>query len=70
MAFREEIGVIAGKIWTYLNGRDGFTDVLRLKFDLKLTNTELYLGLGWLAREEKIEFAHEGPPVQVRLKTA
>ena len=70
MTSRETIGLTAGRIWTYLNERGAFTEVLRVKMDLKLTNTELYLALGWLGREEKVEFSADGPTLQVRLTTA
>lgn len=50
----EEIGLTAGKIWNYLNTKNDFVNVLELKFQLKLTNTDLYLAIGWLAREDKV----------------
>ena len=38
----ENAGAFAGRIWAALNGTEG------------LTLKELYLGLGWLLREDKI----------------
>ncbi|MFN3551127.1 MAG: winged helix-turn-helix domain-containing protein [Endomicrobiia bacterium] len=64
----EEIGTNAGKIWMYLSNKTGFVSILELKFNLKLSNTQLYLSLGWLAREDKIIFTIEGNELKVKLK--
>jgi hypothetical protein len=64
----EDIGINAGKIWNYLSNKNDFSSVLELKFQLNLTNTELYLALGWLAREDKIVFLEEENVLKVRLK--
>ena len=50
----ELIGANAGKIWNALqNGAQGLK---ALKKATKLKNEDLYLALGWLAREGKISF--------------
>lgn len=64
----QEIGVIAGKIWNYLNKKNDFVEVLELKFELQLNNTDLYLALGWLAREDKIQFLIQENSLKVKLK--
>jgi len=64
----EEIGFNAGKIWSYLNNKSEPVDVLELKFQLKLTNTDLYLALGWLSREDKIVYLIENNRIKVKLK--
>jgi hypothetical protein len=51
---KEKAGETAGKIWSALNGTDGLTDK-QIKKATKLTKEkDLYLGLGWLLREDKI----------------
>lgn len=51
---KEKAGDIAGTIWNALNGTDGLT-VKQLKKATKITaEKELYLGLGWLLREDKV----------------
>ena len=50
---KEQAGVNAGKIWNALNGTDGLT-AKQLKKATKLVDKTLYLGLGWLLREDKI----------------
>ena len=49
------IGENAGKIWRALEEK-GPTDVTALKKSTKLDDKNLYLGLGWLAREGNVKF--------------
>jgi len=51
-----EIGEAAGQIWRWLE-ENGEATVARLKQDTKLTEPLVYMGIGWLAREGKIELA-------------
>ncbi len=62
------IGTNAGKVWTYLNQKQSFTDILEIKFNLNFSNTELYLALGWLAREGKIIITEQENTLVVKLK--
>jgi hypothetical protein len=48
-----EIGQIAGDVWRYLD-RNGETSALRLRSALKVSQSSLFLALGWLCREEKV----------------
>lgn len=50
----EKAGVIAGRIWEALNGTKGLTQKQLKKAANKLTDKDLFLGLGWLLREDKI----------------
>lgn len=50
---KEKAGKIAGQIWTVLNGTDGLTHK-QMKKTTKLTDKDLFLGLGWLLREDKV----------------
>lgn len=50
---KEKAGEIAGKIWTALNGTEGLT-AKQLKKTAKLVDKDLFLGLGWLLREDKV----------------
>lgn len=53
---KEKAGVIAGQIWEALNGKEKGMTQKELKKATKLkTEKELFLGLGWLLREDKIE---------------
>jgi len=50
----QKIGADAGKLWTMLN-KSGRIDVYDLSHELQLDERDIYLALGWLARENKIE---------------
>ena len=50
---KEKAGETAGQIWIALNETDGLT-AKQLKKAAKLVDKDLYLGLGWLLREDKI----------------
>ena len=50
---KEKAGETAGKIWNALNGTEGMS-AKQLKKATKLVDKDLYLGLGWLLREDKI----------------
>lgn len=51
--WKEKAGMIAGEIWYVLSGTEGLT-LKQLKKATKLKEKELYLGLGWLLREDKL----------------
>lgn len=51
---KEKAGETAGMIWNALNGTDGLT-TKELKKVLKIrSDKDLFLGLGWLLREDKV----------------
>lgn len=52
---KEKIGENAGKIWTVLC-EAGKSNVKDLKKATKLTEKDMFAGLGWLAREDKVAF--------------
>ena len=59
-----KIGENAGLIWNAL--QEGALTFKALKKATKLKNDELYLALGWLARENKLAFA-EGEELTISL---
>jgi translation elongation factor EF-Ts len=48
-----EIGTNAGKIWNLLN-EQGNSSMKDLKKKLRLSDNDIYMAVGWLAREGKI----------------
>ena len=50
---KEKAGVIAGNIGNALNETEGMT-AKQLKKATKLVDKDLFLGLGWLLREDKV----------------
>jgi hypothetical protein len=62
-----EIDNAAGTIWRYLNEHGELT-LSKLKQGTKLPDQLLFSGIGWLAREEKLNFTTEGRSVRVCLR--
>lgn len=50
---KDRIGMAAGQIWRFLN-ENGESTPIKIKAYLGLSNTMLYLALGWLSRENKV----------------
>jgi len=64
----QSIGLSAGQIYNYLAENEGQTTFTKLKKDLDLKGNFAELGLGWLAREEKIELAKSGNSLKIKLR--
>ena len=62
----ETIGQSAGQIWEYLNA-NGESTLTKMKKDLDLQGNFAELGLGWLAREGKVEMSKKGTSTNIRL---
>ena len=54
---QDEIGLTAGQVWEFLDGR-GETSSLQIRSSLKITQTMVFLALGWLEREGKISLLY------------
>jgi hypothetical protein len=67
MDMSEEIGTVAGEIWNLLNKR-GELSISRVVSEINASQSTAYMGIGWLAREEKLEFVKRSRGVFVRLK--
>ena len=67
LTLEEQIGFSAGEIYNYLNN-NGESTFSKMKKELDLKGNFADLGLGWLARENKVEIAQKGPAVKVSLK--
>ena len=63
----EKIGQSAGQIYNYLND-NGESSFSKMKKELDLKSNFADLGLGGLAREDKVEISKKGTSVNVRLK--
>lgn len=64
---QDQIGMSAGQIYEFLNN-NGETTFSKMKKELDLKGNFADLGLGWLAREGKVEISKKGSSVNVRLK--
>lgn len=64
----EKIGIIAGKIWEYID-KSGEVTVLKIKTNLHLSNSLVCMGIGWLAREDKINIKASNRDYKILLKS-
>ena len=67
MVMNEEIGRIAGEIWHLLTER-GEMSLTSVVMALNTGQSTAYMALGWLAREDKLEFVKKRRGIVVRLK--
>ena len=67
LTLEEQIGFSAGEIYNYLH-TNGTTSFAKMKKELDLKGNFADLGLGWLARENKVEIEQKGPAVKVSLR--
>ena len=63
----DRIGAVAGDIWKYLS-ENGESSPIKIKANLGLSNTMLYLALGWLARENKVNIVQVDYSYKIFLK--
>jgi hypothetical protein len=63
----EQIGFVAGDVWLYLTD-NGQTSLATLKKEVNTTPELLCAAVGWLAREDKLDFEINGKTVKVSLK--
>lgn len=63
----DRVGFAAGEIWKYLN-ENGESSPIKIKASLGLSNTMLYLALGWLAREDKVKMRQLDYSYRISLK--
>lgn len=61
-------GEFAGKIWNALSENGEMTGKELKKVAKLKSDKELYLGLGWLLREDKVETSEAEKDIKVALK--
>jgi Winged helix-turn-helix domain (DUF2582) len=62
-----EIGEAAGRIWRYLTQHEAVT-LRQLQRGTTLPERLLLMGVGWLAREEKLSFVQQRRLLKLTLK--
>ena len=60
------IGECAGMVWGFLS-KKGRSSALEMKYGLSIKSSQLFMALGWLAREEKIVVDEESGVYYYRL---
>ncbi len=63
----DQIGVDAGKVWNELE-LNGEMTTGTLKKSLGISPFNLYIAIGWLAREDKVLMTRKGSTIKVQLK--
>ena len=63
-----KIGETAGDIWAALVEESKAMTVSQLKKKTKLPENLLYMGIGWLAREDKLQFSGTSETMEVSFK--
>jgi hypothetical protein len=65
--FQHGIGVAAGKVWSYLN-QNGRASPSQIARKTEMSRDLVQRAIGWLAREDKLEFdkGKKGESVQLR----
>jgi len=58
MGIHEQIIESAGQIYNYLNSK-GEVSISKMKKDLSLADNFAEMGLGWLSREDKLEYTQK-----------
>jgi hypothetical protein len=64
----EDIGKAAGTIWKFLKQQTEPVTLSALTKNLNLSSTFLMMGLGWLAREGKLDIEMSGNSYSISLK--
>lgn len=64
---QEQIIESAGQIYNYLNTK-GEVSINKMKKDLSLSENFAEMGLGWLSREDKLEYTQKAKSVTVKLR--
>ena len=67
LGIQEQIIESAGQIYHYLNAK-GEVSINKMKKDLSLTENFAEMGLGWLSREDKLEYTQKAKSVTVKLR--
>lgn len=63
----EDIGAAAGRVWEALNAQGELTPV-QLKKAAEVEEPLLNYAIGWLAREDKVDFIRDKRGLRFRLK--
>jgi hypothetical protein len=67
MTYEENIGKAAGKVWNYLKGH-GKSSLSGIEKGVGAPRGVVFMAIGWLAREGKLEFVEEKRTTQVSLR--
>jgi hypothetical protein len=64
----EDIGNAAGEIWRFLEQQTEPVNLTTLKKNVPLSSSLLMMGLGWLAREDKVSIESSEASYKISIK--
>lgn len=64
---RNKIGELAGEVYHFLEG-NGETSMSQIADNVNGARSKVNMAIGWLAREDKLEFFNKGSGTGIRLK--
>ena len=64
----ETVGTLAGAVWNALNENGAMASKDLKKAAALKSDKELYLAMGWLLREDKLNVAEDGKNITLALK--
>ena len=62
----DKVGLAAGQVWNYLH-QGGESTISKMAKDLRQKDNIVYMGLGWLARENKVAIRQDKRAIKVKL---
>ena len=63
----DKIGEVAGKVYDFLEN-NGLTTVTKMSKSIDESRSKICMGVGWLAREGKLDFEKDGRAEKIVLK--
>jgi hypothetical protein len=63
-----KIGLVAEEVWQYLLKNGEEVSTIKIKTNLEMSNTALYLALGWLLKEDKVSIIQDEYSYIISLK--
>lgn len=63
----DKVGEVAGEVWDFLQ-EEGKSSLSAVNKAVSEPRSRVNMGIGWLAREGKLEFDDEGRGISVELK--
>lgn len=64
----EDIGNAAGEIWRFLEQQTEPVNLTTLKRNVPISSSLLMMGLGWLAREDKVRIESSEASYKISIK--
>ncbi len=64
----EDIGNAAGEIWRFLEQQAEPVNLTTLKKNVPISSSLLMMGLGWLAREDKVKIESSEASYKISIK--